>query len=150
VSRTEAASSLRLSTRFNNEILMQRTRNALTGLVLVLLAAGCTQREGSSGASRDFEAAFASCAPGATFTASMAPMDVRVRYAVLEPAGDGCRVSMKYESNPNPEWEDKFLILTLNPQHAFLPQFEEGMQSCLSGGDTRFDCAGPLLEVLQR
>jgi ankyrin repeat protein len=97
-----------------------------------------------------FEVAFVSCTAGQTMSASMAPLDVRVRYDILGSEGSGCRISLTFESNPNPEWVEKPLLLTLDPQQPFLVQLEEGMRSCMSGrGDRRFGCAGPLLEVLR-
>jgi hypothetical protein len=126
---------------------MLRRWHTLTVLA-VLLPAACTGPERGSAAAGGFEADFARCTPGSTFTASLAPLDVRVRYTILDAAGAGCRVSMTYESNPNPAWENQPLLLTLDPQQPFMPQVEEGIRNCMTGRDERFDCDGPLLDVL--
>gem|GEM_PF-1628510 len=99
---------------------------------------------------RAFQQAFETCAAGATFTSSLAELGVKVRYDILGPEGDGCRLSLTYESNPNPAWENRPLLLTLDPKSPLEAQLGEGLMICMSGGDPRFRCAGPLLEVLRR
>jgi ankyrin repeat protein len=99
---------------------------------------------------RAFEEAFASCTPGAMFTASLAELGVRVRYDIRGPEGDGCRVSMTFESNPNPAWENQPLEFTLDPSLPPEGQLQEGVMSCMSGEKRRFDCGGPLVELLRR
>jgi uncharacterized protein len=124
-----------------------------TEVAALLRAAGAEKTPSAPPASalpRAFGEDFATCTPGAFFTSSVAELGASVRYQILGPERNGCRVSLTFDSNPNPEWEDRPLLLTLDPKHGFMVQFEEGMQSCLSGGETRFDCAGPLMEVLQR
>jgi hypothetical protein len=127
---------------------MLRPWHALA-VVAVLLPAACSGPDRGTPATSGFEADFATCTPGSTFSASLAPLDVRVRYAIIGAAGTDCRVSMTYESNPNPAWENQPLLLTLDPQQPFMPQVQEGIGSCMTGGDDRFDCDGPLLDVIR-
>jgi hypothetical protein len=58
-------------------------------------------------------------------------------------------VMMMFESNPNPEWENKRLLLTLDSGRPFMTQMEDGIQSCGLGRDERLRCAGPLVELLR-
>jgi mono/diheme cytochrome c family protein len=97
-----------------------------------------------------FVQAFEACTPGATFTASLVELGAKVRYVILETEGEGCRLSLTFESNPNPAWESKQLRLTLDPTSPLEAQLREGLMSCMTGGDPRWNCAGPLLEVLRQ
>lgn len=121
-----------------------------TEVAALLRAAGAGQpRNGRDKAPRDdFEVAFASCSTGASMSASQPELGVSVRYDVVGPKDDGCRVSLTFESNPNPAWEGKPLLVTLDPRQPFLAEVEEAMRSCTSGEGTRFDCGGPLMDVL--
>jgi hypothetical protein len=55
-----------------------------------------------------------------------------------------------FESNPNPEWEDKPLLITLDPGRPFMTQMEDGLQSCGLGRGEHLHCAGPLVDLLRR
>jgi ankyrin repeat protein len=99
---------------------------------------------------RDFAAAYASCTPGFVFDTANPQLGVSVRYEIVGPDGDACRVSLTYVSNPNPEWERKPLLLTLDARQPFMAEIEAGMGSCMAADAGRFNCAGPLLELLRR
>jgi ankyrin repeat protein len=97
-----------------------------------------------------FGEAFAACTPGATFTSSLPELGAAVRYDVVGPEGARCRLSMTFEANPNPAWENTPLTFTLDPGAPFMPQLEAVMQRCLGGGrGGDYGCAGPLLELLR-
>jgi hypothetical protein len=89
-------------------------------------------------------------APESVFDRSSPQLGVTVRYEIVGPAGDACRVSLTYVSNPNPEWERRPLLLTLDPRQPFMAEVEAGMGSCMTADKGRFNCAGPLLELLRR
>jgi hypothetical protein len=132
-------------------IVMRNVRTALTGLVFLILATGCANPDEKEeyDIPRDFAAGFADCTAGSTFAASVPFLDVRVRYNVQGSQPDGCRVSMTYESNPNPDWVDKPLLLTLDSQGDFMMEITEAMERCMSTAESRFDCGGPLAQELQ-
>jgi ankyrin repeat protein len=102
------------------------------------------------GLPHDFAPAWAACSAGSRFDSSNPMLGASVRYEIVGPEDDDCRVSLTYTSNPNPEWEGKPLLLTLDPLEPFLAQIMAGMEQCMTGGASRFNCAGPLLEVLRR
>jgi uncharacterized protein len=102
-----------------------------------------------AGRQSEFAAGFAVYAAGASLTSAVAELGVSVRYEIVGPDSDGCRVMMMFESNPNPEWENKRLLLTLDPGRPFMTQMEDGIQSCGLGRDERLRCAGPLVELLR-
>jgi ankyrin repeat protein len=129
-----------------------------TEMAALLRAAGAEEISGleqgrneatGPGLPDDFEAAFTSCTAGPTMSASLAPLDVRVRYDIVGPVDTGCRVSMTFEANPNPEWENQPLEFTLDPSRPLEGQLQEGVMSCMSGAKRRFDCGGPLMELLR-
>jgi ankyrin repeat protein len=99
---------------------------------------------------RDFAAAYAACTAGSRFDSSIPALGASVRYEIVGPEDDDCRLSMTYLSNPNPGWEGKPLLLTLDPRQRFMAEIDAGMRSCMSGEASRFNCAGPLREVLRR
>jgi uncharacterized protein len=98
--------------------------------------------------SHDFAAAYAACTAGGNFESGIPQLGVR--YEILGPEDDGCRVSLTYTSNPNPEWEGKPLLLTLDPLQPFMAEIAAGMQSCAADESSRFNCGGALLDVLRR
>jgi ankyrin repeat protein len=90
------------------------------------------------------------CNAGSRFDSSSPELGVGVRYEIVGQDGSGCRVAFTYESNPNPEWERKPLLLTLDPRQRFMDEIAAGLGGCASGQADRFNCAGPLLELLRR
>jgi len=104
---------------------------------------------GANAVPSEFEMAFASCTPGARMTASLDLLGARVRYEVRHPVENGCQVAMIFESNPNPAWVDRPLLVTLDPASRFHPQLMDAFTSCMTNADSRFNCAGPLRELLR-
>jgi ankyrin repeat protein len=118
------------------------------GAVAVTAAAGAAAP--GDELSRDFASAFTSCTPESGFDSANPQLGVSVRYEIVGADGDACRVSLTYASNPNPEWERKQLLLSLDPRQPFMKEIAAGMASCAAAEAGRFNCAGPLLEVLRR
>lgn len=73
----------------------------------------------------------------------------QVKYAVMEAVnGDHCRVAMTYTDNPNPAWENQPLTFVLDSSQAIEPQLKQAVKDCMTGADGDWQCAGPLLTVL--
>lgn len=87
-----------------------------------------------------FQSAFAACTQARFRTPRM--MGAVAEYEILEPAAGGCRVSLVYTSNPNPDWVGKPLEMTLPVGGGFIDTFMAGFQACLDGNAP---CSGPLL-----
>jgi hypothetical protein len=92
-----------------------------------------------------FEAAFAACTPASYRTPEM--LGARARYEVIGPAGAGCRVSLAFESNPNPQWVGKALQMTVAPDAPFIESFKNGMQACMMRKAVAA-CDGALMSLL--
>jgi hypothetical protein len=102
----------------------------------------------ADGLPRDFQSAFAACTAGSRFDVANPVLGASVRYEIAGPEDGGCRVSLIYLSNPNPAWVGVPLLLTLDSRQGFTGEIEAGMRSCMSRGESRFRCAGPLLKLL--
>lgn len=87
-----------------------------------------------------FHSAFAACTQ-ATFRTPRV-MGAVAEYEILGPDAGGCRVSLIYTDNPNPDWIDKPLEMTLPVGGGFIDTFAAGFQACLDGSAP---CSGPLL-----
>jgi ankyrin repeat protein len=95
-----------------------------------------------------FDDAFATCEPGASKDADAGGW-AAVRYDIVGPEDDRCRVAMTYTTNPNPKWVDRPLTMLLDPESPFYGQVMAAFEACLSGDHDHFDCQGPLLEQLR-
>lgn len=116
---------------------------------LAALIAGEATGSGAAAASCSdqdcFEAAFAACTPASYRTPEM--FGARARYEVIGPAEGGCRVSLTFVSNPNPQWVGKALQMTLAQDAPFIESFQSGMQACMSG-QAEAACDGALMDLL--
>jgi len=92
-----------------------------------------------------FEAAFAACTQASFLTPEMA--GARAFYEVLGPAEGGCRVSLTFESNPNPQWVGKAVQMTVVPEPPFIESFKEGIQACMMRKPGA-SCDGSLMNML--
>ena len=102
---------------------------------------------------RCFDEAFQYCEPGVVFTteeAVGARVEYEILYSFVEEGVRGCEVSMVYRENPNPDWVDKPLRLTLDPQQPFMEEITQGLQQCVEGTPGRYACEGPLVEAMQQ
>lgn len=73
----------------------------------------------------------------------------RARYAVAGAADDGgCRVSMTYTANPNPDWVGKPLTFVLEPGAQVEAQLKAAVSGCLTAAAGDFQCGGPLYEAV--
>jgi hypothetical protein len=97
---------------------------------------------------RCFEDGFRACERGTRFTTPEA-LGARARYDILGRVEGGCRISLTYVSNPNPDWVDRPLLLTLDHARPFLDQVMQAMTACTTGRESRFQCGGPLQELLR-
>ena len=102
------------------------------------IATSCTDQD-------CFEAAFAACTPASYRTPEM--FGARARYEVIGPAEGGCRVSLVFESNPNPQWVGKALQMNLAPGAPFIESFQSGMQACMSR-KAEATCDGALMSLI--
>ncbi len=87
-----------------------------------------------------FQTAFTACTQAKFRTPRM--LGAVAEYEILGPAAGGCRVSLVYTSNPNPDWVGKPLEMTLPVGGGFIDTFMAGFQACLDGSAP---CSGPLL-----
>ena len=71
----------------------------------------------------------------------------RARYEVIGPAEGGCRVSLVFESNPNPQWVGKALQMTAAQGAPFIESFQSGMQACMSR-KAEATCDGALMSLI--
>jgi uncharacterized protein len=94
-----------------------------------------------------FQERFSTCTTGTLFITPEV-IGTQVRYEILNMEEQGCLISMTYMTIPNPGWEGKELMLTLNPNEPFLDEVMLGMNSCMTERESRFDCDGPLFEIL--
>jgi len=92
-----------------------------------------------------FEAAFAACTPASFRTPKM--LGARARYEVIGPVEGGCRVSLLFESNPNPQWVGKALQMTVAPEAPFIESFQNGMNACMMH-KPEAACEGTLMNLL--
>ncbi len=92
-----------------------------------------------------FEAAFAACTPASFRTPKM--LGARARYEVIGPVEGGCRVSLLFESNPNPQWVGKALQMTVAPEAPFIESFQNGMNACMMH-KPEATCEGTLMNLL--
>ncbi len=116
--------------------------------IAALIAGEATESGAAAASCSDqdcFEAAFAACTPASYRTPEM--FGARARYEVIGPAEGGCRVSLTFVSNPNPQWVGKALQMTLAPDAPFIESFQSGMQACMSG-QARAACDGALMDLL--
>jgi hypothetical protein len=95
-----------------------------TELDAQLAAAGPTQPSTCS-TERCFEDAFGTCERATRFITPQV-LGARARYDILGVVEGGCRISLTYVSNPNPDWVDKPLLLTLDPARRFADQIMAG------------------------
>jgi len=92
-----------------------------------------------------FEAAFAACTPASYRTQKM--LGARARYEVIGPVEGGCRVSLTFVSNPNPQWVGKALQMNLAPGAPFIESFQNGMNACMMH-KPEAACEGTLMNLL--
>lgn len=71
-------------------------------------------------------------------------------YRVERPTDNGqCRMSFVLVDSPNPEWEDKPLYFTVDPEESFEEIGRDAISTCLEGQGEKHNCEGPLLDVLE-
>ena len=68
-----------------------------------------------------------------------------VRYQVVEPTEEGCRVQMVYTENPNPDWVGEPLQFVIDEDDASEEGIEEAVTTCMEGDAGDMQCDGPLL-----
>ncbi|WP_022728826.1 WG repeat-containing protein [Fodinicurvata sediminis] len=72
-----------------------------------------------------------------------------VRYEVLGPEGDSCRLEFTYLHNPNPQLAEKPLSFLVDPSAADLEsEVKNQLRACLEGGGPEGSCQGELYQVL--
>ncbi|MBI4034083.1 MAG: hypothetical protein HY378_00860 [Candidatus Brennerbacteria bacterium] len=90
-----------------------------------------------------FEQKFAVCQP-ATFSADAG--FAAVDYKIIGPAAGGCRMTLKYTVNPNPEWVNKELTCIFNNQIDFQKSVESAFNKVLGGS---LVCEGSLYNIIR-
>jgi hypothetical protein len=96
----------------------------------------------SCGTADCFEEKFSNCLP--------ATMESTVEfgsfyYKIIGPESNGCKVTMKYTKNPNPEWVNKEITCILDNELELEESVIDAFNRISSGNST---CSGPLYDML--
>lgn len=96
------------------------------------------------GSKECFSSHFASCTANSTINsdAGFAAFFAKI----IGPATGGCKVTMKYTSNPNPDWVNKEMTCVMNNKIEIEASIQETFSGIMDGSIT---CEGPLYELLK-
>jgi hypothetical protein len=89
-----------------------------------------------------FNKKFANCEP-ATLTSDVG--FASVHYEIISPANGGCKMKMKYPTNPNPEWINKEMTCTFDNKLSLEKSVESTFGGVIEGN---IICQGPLFNIL--
>ncbi len=90
-----------------------------------------------------FETQFKDCKP-ATLTSDAGL--VSFSYQIIGPVTGGCRMTVLYPTNPNPEWENKPMTCTFNNSLEFTAAVQAQLTAISQGNGT---CTGPLADIIK-
>ncbi len=90
-----------------------------------------------------FQQKFAACQP-AIFQADAG--FAGVVYTIIGPATGGCKMTLKYTTNPNPAWVNKAMTCTFDNKLDFKKSVENSLLGAIKGSVV---CSGPLYTILR-